>query len=114
MDDAVARALASGYQVDVGAFELLVSVEKRVNVVDTIDKIVQIKKLDGGGGLTTISRSDVDALLAPEESAGDLKDLDGFPDTAEENLEIDFEIINDLTEKLFPVEGTDGFRLLFQ
>ena len=114
MDDAVARALASGYQVDVGAFELLVSVEKRVNVVHTIDKIVQLKKLDGGGGLTTISRSDVDALLAPEESAGDLKDLDSFPDTAEENLEIDFEIINDLTEKLFPVEGTDGFRLLFQ
>ena len=114
MDDAVARALASGYQVDVGAFELLVSVEQRVDVVDTVDRVIQLKKSGSDGGTNTISQSDIHAVLPSEEGADPLNNLDSSTDEAEESLEADFEVISNLTEKLFPVEGVDGFRSLFQ
>ena len=53
-------------------------------------------------------------MLPSEEGADPLNNLDSSTDEAEESLEADFEVISDLTEKLFPVEGVDGFRSLFQ
>ena len=114
VDDAVARALASGYQVDVDAFELLLSLENRVNVVDMIDKVVQLKKSGETDGVDMISRLDIDTLLSPEESIEDPRNLEDSIDMAKEGSEADLEIIGNLTEKLFPVEGADGFRLLFR
>jgi len=109
---AISEALASGYQVDPGAYELLLKIHKKIDIVELILKASQIKHLNDNKQ-NVITKLDIEKVLP-----SDFKETESayveIKHIVPENLETDYKIIKDSTDKIFPIGGLKGFQSLFR
>ncbi|MGQ9469398.1 MAG: DNA-directed DNA polymerase II small subunit [Nitrososphaerales archaeon] len=108
----IKEALASGYQLHPQAFDFLLEIDEKVDVIDLVMKAVQVK-LSSNDPSNIIMKQDIEKVLPP-----DFKEIEYAQATAKpmapEYIEPEFKIIKDPTDSISPIEGLRGFQSLFR
>ncbi|MCP8321218.1 MAG: metallophosphoesterase, partial [archaeon] len=109
---AIKEALDSGYQLHPQAFDFLLEIDEKIDVIDLVMKAVQLK-LSSSDRQNIIMEQDIEKVLPPDFKKIEYAQAMVKP-MAPERIEPEFEIINDPTSNISPVEGLRGFQSLFK
>ncbi|MCP8322365.1 MAG: DNA-directed DNA polymerase II small subunit [archaeon] len=109
---AIKEALDSGYQLHPQAFDFLLEIDEKIDVIDLVMKAVQLK-LSSSDQQNIIMEQDIEKVLPPDFKKIEHAQAMAKP-MAPERIEPEFEIINDPTGNISPIEGLRGFQSLFK
>jgi len=109
---AIKEALVSGYQLHPQAFDFLLEIDEKIDVIDLVMKAVRLK-LSSSDQQNIIMEQDIEKVLP-----SDFKKMENAQATAEpmilEIIEPEFEIVRDPSNSISPIEGLKGFQSLFK
>lgn len=102
---AIAKVIASGYILDVKAFELINGLPEGTDAEGLVEQLLEQKAVTSGDA-KVISEQDIAKLVPKEKAAPDA------PTPLREDAEL--EVLLDPTQAIAPVDGADGFGKLFR
>jgi len=104
--------LARGYQLHPQAFDFLLEIDEKIDVLDLVVKTVQSKP-SNNNRQNIIMREDIEKVLPP-----DFKKIEPAQALVKpmlsEDIKPEFEIVKDPTNSISPIEGLRGFQELFR
>ena len=104
----VAEALADGFQVNPEAFKLLETLIGRLDLIQLMRKVKQVKRERSLSETIVITKQDLETCLPPDFVVIEKHDI------ALTDIEPQIEILKDSSNKLNSIDGIEGFQKLFR
>jgi DNA polymerase II small subunit len=109
INKSLSEVLKNGYQINPLAFDLLRILENKINILDLIIKVIYYKKESNKIKNNMITKEDLENVLPI-----DLKEVEVLHSSIHEiPIESKFVVIKDPTNMIYPIEGLEGFKDLF-
>ncbi|MEM3437227.1 MAG: DNA-directed DNA polymerase II small subunit [Nitrososphaerales archaeon] len=108
----IKETLSSGYQLHPQAFDFLLEINGKIDIVDLVLKAVQ-SKISSNDKQNIITKQDLERVLPSDFKETEQIKAETKP-IVQEHIEPEFEIVKDPTHYIAPIDGLKGFQSLFR